>query len=396
MALRLGSVYQGQTAKLMYRRGITYAQQQCYERAIAAFTQAIDKESSVSTDALIRRGICRMQTKDVVGAIADFEAIINAESRTSSRFSLAQAYHYRGELRQAEGNEAGALADWSEAIAVHSRYPQPHYHRALMLLSQGCFDEALVDLDAAIEADPTCAQAYLQRGNLRHQLRDVPGAVTDWEYAVRIDFTLEAAKLKLESVQQAAYDAQLTEVLREPLAQKGLSVKVQHKGYRLDIHVHREVGIGVSYYTLPDLIREHLVPLQLAEITHFQLIGRAGEVNRPDWDQSYDLYKGLPCPPSNWQAAISTVFLFPPFAIPAFVQAAQVQRAYKQGKYIEALRASKAVKGLCVAGSIMLGCFTLLPLGYAAYDSMQETPKFKLAQKVERTSGTPYQEIFKN
>lgn len=398
MALPLESVYRAQAAKWMYRRGSAYEQQRSYQQAIAAFTQALDRGYPRPAEALIRRGICRIRLKDVVSAIADFETIIDVESTAESAasFSLAQAHYYRGKLRQESGNEAGALADWSSAIAHHPTYPEPHYHRALVLLSQGCYDRALVDLDAAIEADPTLAKAYFQRGNLRYQLGNVPGAAADWEYAARIDCTLEGARQKLETVQQAAYDAQLTEVLIAPLAEKGLSVKVQHKGYRLDIHVHREVGTGVSYYTLPELIRKHLVPLHLAEITHFQLIGRAGEVNRPDWDQSYDLYKGQPCPPSNWQAAISTLFLFPPFAVPAFVQAAQVKRSYKKGKYIEALRASKAVKGLCVAGSITLGVCTLLPLGYAAYDSMKETPTFKLAEKVERTSGSSYQEIFKN
>lgn len=398
MALPLESVYRAQAAKWMYRRGLAYEQQRSYQQAIAAFTQALDKGYPQPAEALIRRGISCIRLKDVVSAIADFETIIDVESTAESAasFSLAQAHYYRGKLRQESGNEAGALADWSSAIAHHPTYPEPHYHRALVLLSQGCYDRALVDLDAAIEADPTLAKAYFQRGNLRYQLGNVPGAAADWEYAARIDCTLEGARQKLETVQQAAYDAQLTEVLIAPLAEKGLSVKVQHKGYRLDIHVHREVGTGVSYYTLPELIRKHLVPLHLAEITHFQLIGRAGEVNRPDWDQSYDLYKGQPCPPSNWQAAISTLFLFPPFAVPAFVQAAQVKRAYKKGKYIEALRASKAVKGLCVAGSVTLGVFTLLPLSYAAYDSMKETPTFKLAEKVERTSNRPYQEIFKN
>ena len=398
MTLSLRAVYQQQSAKLVYRRGLTYEQQQSYSEAVRAFSLAIEKGYAYPADALVKRGVNRIQLKDIEGAIADFEAVIETEQSADQApsFSLAQAYHNRALLRQQASNEAGALADWSAAIAHHPTYPQPHYHRALVLLSQGHHAGALADLDAAIAADLTLAVAYLQRGNLRYQLGDIPGAAADWEYAICNDFTLDSARQQLENIQQAAYDAQLTQVLAGPLAEKGLSVKVQHKGYRLDIHVHREVGTGVSYYTLPDLIRKHLVPLHLAEISHFQLIGRAGEVNRPDWNQSYDLYKGQPCPPSNWQAAISTAVMFPPFAIPAFVQAAQVKRSFEKGKYIEALRASKAVKGLCVASSVTLGVFTLLPLGYAAYDSMKENPTFKLAEKTEQVTNRPYQEIFRN
>jgi len=402
------TVYQQQVAKLIFRRGMSYAQQQDYKQAVEAFTQAIEKGYACTAEALVRRGISRIQLKDRKGAIADFEAVIaTAEAQTqapNNNLPVAQAYHYRGRLRQQSGNEAGALADWSTAIDCCSHYGVPHYHRALVLLEQGLHAEALTDFDAAIQANPTMAIAYFHRGNLRHQLGDILGAVADWELAACNDFSLEAAKQKLEKIQKAAYDAQLTEVLTQPLTEKGLTVKVKHShpqnsakvGAQLDIHVHREVGTGVSYYDLPNLIREHLVPLHLADVTHFQIIGRVGDVNRPDWRQSYELYKGQPCPPSNWQAAISTLFLFPPFAIPAFIQAAQVQQYYKKGQYIQALSASKAVKGLCIAGSITLGFFTLLPLGYAAYDSMKASPTFNVAEHPEDTQNRPYHEIFKN
>lgn len=404
MASLIKTVYRQQAAKLMYRRGVTYQQQQDYRAAVDAFTQAIEGGYVPLVDARVMRGMNFVQLKDGERAIADFEAVIQGASPSESMattsvkhsFSIAQAHYHRGRMRQDAGNEAGALADWSAAIAHHPTFSLPHYHRALVHLSQGLHSEAIADFDAAIEGDPTFALAYFQRGNLRAQLGDMPGAAADWELAIGNDFTLEAARQKLEKIQKAAYDAKLTQVLTEPLTALGLSSKVTYSAQQLEIHVHREVGTGVSYYTLPDVIREHLVPLQLAEVTHFQLIGRVGEVNRPDWNQAYDLYKGQPCPPSNWQAAISTIFLFPPFAIPAFFQAAQVQRAYSKGKYSEALRASKAVKGLCVASSVALGFFTLLPLGYAAYDSMKETPTFSLAEQPEQTTNRPYQEIWKN
>ncbi|MEM9946736.1 MAG: tetratricopeptide repeat protein [Cyanobacteria bacterium P01_D01_bin.36] len=406
MRLPIKTVCRRQAAKLMYRRGVTYAQQQSFDAAVNAFTQAMEKDYLPLCDAQVMRGINRVKLRDMEGAIADFEAVIQSVSTSSEllnardRFPVAQAHYHRGCLRQQAGNEAGALADWSAAIAHHPNYPKPHYKRALAHLSQGLHNEALADFDAAIAGDPTFAMAYFQRGNLRCQLGDMSGAAMDWELAVCNDFTLEAAKQKLEKIQQVAYDAKLSEVLAVPLAELNLTAKVKFNDQKLEIHVHREVGTGISYYTLPDIIRQHLVPLHLAEVSHFQLIGRAGGVKRPDWNQVYDLYKGQPCPPSNWQAAISTIFLFPPFAIPAFLQAAQVQRAYSKGKYSEALRASKAVKGLCVASSVALGFFTLLPLGYAAYDSMREDPTFKLAERSEQADPSaqsvnrPYQDIF--
>ena len=46
--------------------------------------------------------------------------------------------------------------------------------------------------------------------------------------AIYNNFTLEAAKQKLDSLQQDAYDAELSRVLTSALAEKGLSANVRH------------------------------------------------------------------------------------------------------------------------------------------------------------------------
>jgi hypothetical protein len=392
--------YRQQQASLAYRRGITHISQMSYQEAIAAFTQALEKGYAHPTKALVMRGLSRASAQDTLGATADFETVIEKVIESSRptdsqrHTALAQAHFHRGQLRQQAGNEAGALADWSAAIDHWPRYPEPHYHRAQVYLDQGHHNLALADLDAALTANPNMVLAYLRRGNLRYQLGDIPGAAADWELAACNDFTLEEARQKLANIQRAADDDKLSAVLAPPLTAKGLRVEVHRSGSQLDIHVYRQLGTGVNYYSLPDVIREHLVPLHLAEVNRFQLIGHLAEVNRPEWNQSYELYKGLPCPPSNWQTAFSALMLFPPFGIPAFIQAAQVKTLYASGQYTEALRASKAVKGLCVAGSVALGFFTLLPLGYVAYDSMRETPTFNLVEQLEASPHRPYARIW--
>lgn len=394
MSRLLNSWYKRQQASWAYRRGISYVCQMSYAKAIAAFSEAIKIGRKEAGKALVQRGVSYASLKDFKRAMADFDTVI--ETSQASSPVLAEAHYHRGLLRQQAGNEAGALADWSAAIVYWPSYPDPHYHRALVSLSQGHYDKALGDLDAALTADPTMVLAYLQRGNLRYQLKDIPGAVADWELAVCNDFSLEEAKQKLASVQQADYDAKLSSILEVPLAALGLKAEVNHSGSTLDIHIHRELGTGVNYYTLPDVIREHLVPLHLADVSRFQLIGHLAEVHRPEWSQFYDLYKGQPCPPSQWQTAFAALVLFPPFGIPAFIQAARVKDLYKKGQYLEAVGASKAVKGLCVAGSVTLGFFTLLPLGYAAYDSMKETPTFRVAEQSKGSPNRPYQQMFQD
>ena len=383
--------YRQQIAKVLYQRGLTFASQTDYKRAIAAFTQSLSSGHPQPAKVQLERGISLSKSNQIEAAIVDFETAIQTNSAAS--FTLAQAHHHRGLLRQKAGNEAGALADWSAAIAHCNTYPEPHYQRGLVSLSQGLHDRALADFNDAIAADPTLTLAYLQRGNLRHQLGDIPGAVADWEIAICNDFTLESAKQKLSDIKQDAHDAKLSNILKAPLAKLGLTVAVSHHDAQLDIHIHRQLGTGVNYFTLPKLIQQHLAPLQLSEITRFRLIGHLAEVNRPEWNQSYDLYKGQPCPPSNWQPAISALVMFPPLGIPAFIQAARVKQLYKSGRYIESLRASKAVKGFCMAGSITLGCFVLFPLSYAAFDSMKENPTFNIAEQPEAVTRSAYQRL---
>lgn len=417
MAHLLHTWYQQQAARLAYHRGCAQAQQSDHTQAIASFTQALKLNISRRDEALVNRGASYLAAQNLAAqnneqAIADFETVIDAAetsdlSSSNLSFTLAQAHYYRGLLRKKTGNEAGALVDWSIAISYWPTYPEPYYQRALIHLSQSDHQQALRDLDTVIKNNPAFMPAYLERGNLRYQLKDIPGAVADWEIAVCNDFTLEEAKSKLATVHQSACDAKLTDILKAPLAAKSLSVEVTYAASELNIHIYRQLGTGVNYYTLPDLIREHLAPLHLADINRFQLIGHLAEVNKPEWNQSYELYKGQACPPSNWQTAFSALVVFPPFGIPAFIQAAKVKRLYERGHYIESLSASKSVKGLCVAGSITLGFFTLLPLSYAAYDSMKAEPTFQIAKEEitakeeltedrERRVHRPYYERFNN
>ncbi|MGD1899722.1 MAG: hypothetical protein ACFB16_22595 [Phormidesmis sp.] len=98
-----------QTAKLTYRQGLGYAQRQLYKKAIAAFSQAIAQGHPRPAQALLRRGISRIDIQDKEGAIADFDAVIHIEraeldlptkQHTSACFLLSQAFFYKGKLHK--------------------------------------------------------------------------------------------------------------------------------------------------------------------------------------------------------------------------------------------------------------------------------------------------------
>lgn len=386
-------LYGQQFAKLIYRRGIAYEQRQCYQKAVDAFSQAITTGYCPVASAVVRRGVNRKKLGDSEGAIADFISVIQSKQieKPSSNLSLAEAYYYRGQLHQQSEDEVAAISDWAAAISCCPTYSLPYFYRALVYLRNENYGLALRDLNAAIQAYPTLPLAYFERGKLHLQLHNKADAISDLTHAVCNDFTLEAAKETLKRLQKDTDDAQLTQILEKPLQKKGLSVKVHHRGDRLNIQIHRAVGIGVNYHTLPTTIRKHLVPLLLDEVSHFQLIGSVGDASQPDWNQSYRLYKDQPCPPSHWQAAAAATIMFPPLAIPALILSAKVRSTYKKGKYVEALSASRSAKVLSLASSLPFSLF--LWLSYMSYDFENKRPVFgvanqsKPAELIERKLG---------
>ncbi|MEO0542082.1 MAG: tetratricopeptide repeat protein [Cyanobacteria bacterium P01_A01_bin.105] len=359
--------YQQQVAKLAYRHGCTYTHQGKYDRAIATFTQALTHHPNPAK-VHTARGLSHWKQAERDAALADFERAIALDP------SQAQAYGNRGLLRYEAGDEVGALGDWQQALTLAPHYAEVYYSRALLYMAHQDHDSALKDLDQALALSPNLAEAYFHRGNLREQMGQMDQAVQDWHLAICNDLSFDETKAKLTAHQSQNALPSLTSALQQALSERQLSLQVQANDYCLNITVHREVGVGISYYQLPDLIRGALVPLELADFTRFKLVGYVGDVKRPEWNQTYDLYKGQPCPPSNWQSALSAFVTCPPFGITALIYALQVQNFYKRGYYPDALRASQTVRRLSRAGAGILCGLTLIPFSYTAYTSLQSEP----------------------
>ena len=359
--------YQQQTARLAYRHGCTYARQEKHDRAIATFTRALAHHPQ---PALVHtgRGLSYWKQGNTASAQADFDCAIALDPKQST------AYGNRGLLRYETGDEAGALADWEIALRYAPNYAEVYYNRALLRVARQEYDRALVDLNQALVLSPNLAEAYFHRGNLHEQMGNLALALNDWNLAACNDLSFDETKAKLLAHQESNALPGITQSLQAVLAERQLIVQVQANDYCLDITLHREVGVGVSYYGLPDVIRDCLVPLELDDFTRFRLVGYVGDIKRPEWDQSYELYKGQPCPPSNWQGALSAFVTCPPFGITALIYALQVKNFYKRGYYPDALRASKTVSRLSRVGAGILCGLAVIPLSYTAYTSLQSEP----------------------
>jgi tetratricopeptide (TPR) repeat protein len=114
----------GTDASSWHAQGISHYQQGAYEKAIAAYSKAIELDSG-----------------------------------------FARAYNDRGLAYKASGNLERAIADFDQAIELgHDPLAWPYYNRAGAHLNLGDPERAIADYTKAVELDPTSAAAFGNRG----------------------------------------------------------------------------------------------------------------------------------------------------------------------------------------------------------------------------------------
>jgi tetratricopeptide (TPR) repeat protein len=93
----------------------------------------------------------------------------------------ADAYIFRGVLRNNQNRSCDALADYASAIERDPNASTAHYNRALIFLAQRQYREALADFSRAIELNPADAQSYQGRAQAYAALGDAANAAKDLE-----------------------------------------------------------------------------------------------------------------------------------------------------------------------------------------------------------------------
>ncbi len=127
------------------------------------------------------RGLERQKRGDFAGAIVDYTQALALEPKN------AQAYNNRGEARRHRGDVAGAIADFTRALEIDPKHANPYYNRGIARKQQGDLEGAIADYTRALELNPKFAQAYTNRGFARKQQGDLGGAIADYSRAIKID-----------------------------------------------------------------------------------------------------------------------------------------------------------------------------------------------------------------
>ncbi len=157
-------------------------------RSLSALALAICTFSATGCDnwlfdlktpgALEESGDKKYRAGDYEGAIDDYKQLIERYP------DIPRGYTRRSAARGKLGMNQEALKDVTKAIDIGTDDPWAYNNHAVLLLqSSGAspehFEEALKSVSRAIEIDSEIPKFYLNRAIIRHNMKDLDGAMTD-------------------------------------------------------------------------------------------------------------------------------------------------------------------------------------------------------------------------
>ena len=99
-------------------------------------------------DAFSNRGGARLASKDLQGALADYDAAIKLDPNYS------RAFNGRGNVYVARTDYDRALADYNEAIKLDPKFAAAYYNRGIVHANKKDYARVIVESGEAIKLDP--------------------------------------------------------------------------------------------------------------------------------------------------------------------------------------------------------------------------------------------------
>jgi serine/threonine-protein kinase len=143
----------------------------------------IEHDHTLGAEALNRRAIARFSQGDPAGALDDFSQAVALAP------GYAEAWNNSGLVRQVLGRLGEALADFDQALAARPDYPEALTNRGRARQALGDLAGARADLDWALAcaSGPFVASVLHNRAALRQAQGDLAAALADLNLALRID-----------------------------------------------------------------------------------------------------------------------------------------------------------------------------------------------------------------
>jgi len=127
------------------------------------------------------RGVTRQSAGDLDGALADFTQAVALDPKNTD------ALYHRGVILAAKGDLNGALADYNQVLDLDSKYADAYSNRGFVKQAKGDLDGALADYSQALLLNPKISAAYYNQGLIQYQKGYFDAAIADYDHALAID-----------------------------------------------------------------------------------------------------------------------------------------------------------------------------------------------------------------
>jgi tetratricopeptide (TPR) repeat protein len=191
-------------------------------RAIQACTELLDREIFKGRDRFslfANRARAYFALGDEAHALDDYNEAVALAPRN------ADLYYARGRVYAAQSDDDAALRDFDTATRTNSKSVPALRWRARIYQHRNNFSSSLADYGEAIRLDPKNAALWSERGYVYLQKHDYPEAVKDEDQAIRLDpklawayFLRGAAFGNMGDSQSASTDIKTAVSLDPPLA----------------------------------------------------------------------------------------------------------------------------------------------------------------------------------
>jgi len=153
-----------------------YKQYAAGEDVVASATQATSADDYLA------------QAKALLGKKGSEQEVIRLADQVFLIRQSADAYFYRAYARTDLGDKQGAIADYTQAIAINPRWAKAYYNRGVIKYYLGDKQGATADYNQAIAINPQYAPVWYALGLAKFQLGDRLGGCEDTRKSASLGF----------------------------------------------------------------------------------------------------------------------------------------------------------------------------------------------------------------
>ncbi len=194
-----------QNGDAWYQLGRTYSNSQDWNKASEAFLRGLDghHEKIGLSNFYYWIGVIKAAHSKPVkiqGAVDAFEQAIQLNSFVGDPNNKTEVYFHLGLLRASQGDSAGALTEFNNALKLAPEHYWVRIYVASTLWGLNRPTDAIELLEKTVQLSPDKKNAYILLGEYYDKTGHMSEALAMFEAALRIDPTDETAKRSLESL----------------------------------------------------------------------------------------------------------------------------------------------------------------------------------------------------